>query len=203
MSTRLATWPNLLSGTRVLLGPVVMALIIVGGPAAYGTAIAVMLAAEATDVADGWVGRRIGPQTPMGRLIDIASDTLYHLMVYVAFLANGWMPPMVLFLIFAQELIVPYMRTFGLQRGRRLEIRWSSRAKTFADGFCQIAVVAMILVFYADDPSAGAKAATALIGIAALASLLTTVDHAIAGYDLWSRPEPAAPAGDTKPPEPV
>lgn len=200
MSARLATWPNLLSGTRVLLGPLVMTLIVVGGPAAYLAALAVMLVAEATDVADGWLGRRSGSQPPLGRLVDIAADTLYHLMVYVAFLANDWMPPMVLFLIFAQELIVPYMRTFGLQRGRRLEIRWSSRAKTFADGFCQIAVVAMILIFFADDPSAGAKAATALIGIAALASILTTVDHAIAGYDLWSRPETVSPS-DRKPPE--
>ncbi|KAB2850226.1 MAG: CDP-alcohol phosphatidyltransferase family protein [Hyphomicrobiaceae bacterium] len=203
MSIRLATWPNLLSGTRVLLGPVVMALIIQGGPTAYSAALLVMIAAEATDIADGWLGRRIGPQTPIGRLIDIAADTLYHLMVYAAFLANDWMPPMVLFLIFAQELIIPYMRTFGLQRGRRLEIRWSSRAKTFADGLCQIAVVAMILIFYADDPSAGAKAATVLIGIAALASILTTVDHAIAGYDLWSRPETAPPASEMKPPESV
>ena len=200
MSARLATWPNLLSGTRVLLGPLVMTLIVVGGPAAYLAALAVMLVAEATDVADGWLGRRSGSQPPLGRLVDIAADTLYHLMVYVAFLANDWMPPMVLFLIFAQELIVPYMRTFGLQRGRRLEIRWSSRAKTFADGFCQIAVVAMILIFFADDPSAGAKAATALIGIAALASILTTVDHAIAGYDLWSRPETVSQS-DRKPPE--
>ena len=200
MSARLATWPNLLSGTRVLLGPLVMTLIVVGGPTAYLAALAVMLIAEATDVADGWLGRRSGSQPPLGRLVDIAADTLYHLMVYVAFLANDWMPPMVLFLIFAQELIVPYMRTFGLQRGRRLEIRWSSRAKTFADGFCQIAVVAMILIFFADDPSAGAKAATALIGIAALASILTTVDHAIAGYDLWSRPETVSQS-DRKPPE--
>jgi phosphatidylglycerophosphate synthase len=200
MPTRLATWPNVFSSARVLLGPLVMALIIAGGPTAYVAALLVMLAAEATDVFDGWIGRRIGPQTPIGRLIDIAADTLYHLMVYVAFLANDWMPPMVLFLIFAQELIVPYMRTFGLQRGRRLEIRWSSRAKTFADGLCQIAVVGMIVVFYADDPSAGAKAATAVIGIAAFASLLTTVDHAIAGYDLWSRPEPATPASERKPP---
>jgi phosphatidylglycerophosphate synthase len=200
MPTRLATWPNVFSGARVLLGPLVMALIIAGGPTAYVAALLVMFAAEATDVFDGWIGRRIGPQTPIGRLIDIAADTLYHLMVYVAFLANDWMPPMVLFLIFAQELIVPYMRTFGLQRGRRLEIRWSSRAKTFADGLCQIAVVGMIVVFYADDPSAGAKAATAVIGIAAFASLLTTVDHAIAGYDLWSRPEPATPASERKPP---
>ena len=37
-------------------------------------------------------------------------------------------------------------------------------------------------------------------GIAALASILTTVDHAIAGYDLWSRPETVSPS-DRKPPE--
>jgi phosphatidylglycerophosphate synthase len=203
MTNRLATCPNLLSGTRVLLGPVVMGLIIYGGPTACSAALLVMVVAEATDLADGWLSRRIGLETPMGRLVDIASDTLYHLMVYVAFLANDWMPPMVLFLIFAQELIIPYMRTFGLQRGRRLEIRWSSRAKTFADGLCQLAVVAMILIFYADDPSAGAKAATVLIGIAALASILTTVDHAIAGYDLWSRPEAASPVGERKPPSPA
>lgn len=202
MSNRLANWPNILSGIRVLLGPFVMALIILGGPTAYGAALLVMVAAEATDIADGWLGRQNAPEQSLGRLVDVAADTLYHLMVYVAFLANDWMPPMVLFLIFAQELIVPYMRTFGLQRGRRLEIRWSSRAKTFADGLCQIAVVAMILVFYADDPSAGAKAATALIGIAAFASLLTTVDHAIAGYDLWSRPETPPQAGsENKPPQ--
>ena len=185
---RIATWPNLLSLTRAALGPVVMLVLMVGGSSCLAAALLLMAIAEASDWADGWLARRLALDPGIGRLVDLAADTVYHLAVYTAFLANGWMPPMVLFLIFAQELIVPYMRTFGLQRGRKLEIRWSSQAKTAADGVCQIAVVAMMLLFFMDEPASGARAATALVGIAALASMLTMVDHAIAGYDLWSRP---------------
>ena len=104
----LATIPNMLSLVRGLLGPVVLTLILSEASWGLWTALALMIIAEATDYIDGEIARRYDQESEIGRLADPVCDSVYHLSVFLAFLAMGWMAAWMLFVIYARDLMVPY-----------------------------------------------------------------------------------------------
>jgi CDP-diacylglycerol--glycerol-3-phosphate 3-phosphatidyltransferase len=72
------TWtlPNILTGLRLLVVPVLGAVLVLQGNTADGraTALALFVAASLTDLADGWIARRRGQCTPLGALVDPIAD---------------------------------------------------------------------------------------------------------------------------------
>ncbi|MFC3687481.1 CDP-alcohol phosphatidyltransferase family protein [Aquipuribacter hungaricus] len=84
MGDRVLTLPNLISLARLLCVPVFAGLILDGRD---GAALAVLLAAGASDFVDGQLARRWDQVTRLGQLLDPAADRLY---VTAALLGLGW-----------------------------------------------------------------------------------------------------------------
>lgn len=174
----LQTLPNAISGLRALAGPVVMGLILSGAKGSLVAALAIMIVAELSDIVDGLVARRLHQDTELGGLIDPVCDSIYHLSIFLALFANGWMPVWMLLAIFTRDLIVPYLTTFARQSGRTLEIRLSGSLKSGLHGICQIGIVAI-----AAGLAGGAVPETdtilLLAAVAMTISLLSLIDHGI------------------------
>lgn len=66
-------WPNLLSGTRVALMPVVLTTAIAGSRQWF---VVLLVAALTTDALDGFVARRLNAYSDLGRKLDSVADYL-------------------------------------------------------------------------------------------------------------------------------
>jgi CDP-diacylglycerol--glycerol-3-phosphate 3-phosphatidyltransferase len=173
----LATIPNLLSLLRGLLGPVVLTLILTETTWALWTALGLMLLAEATDYMDGEIARRLDQETEIGRLVDPVCDSVYHLSVFLAFLAMGWMAAWMLFIIYARDLIVPYLRAFARQSGHELQVLTSGKFKTAIHAMAQIGVVAIALGLFGPGLRIDGHAPTILLIAAVAASVYSLADY--------------------------
>ncbi|MGD9830264.1 MAG: CDP-alcohol phosphatidyltransferase family protein [Hyphomicrobiaceae bacterium] len=176
----IATLPNVISLLRALSGPIVLSMIMAGSESLLVAAFAVMALAGASDFLDGFLARRLGVESELGSVVDAVCDSIYHLSVFLAFLALHWLPAWMLFLIYARELIVPYLRTFVRQTGRTLSIRQSGKVKSAVHGLCQMAVVGLAIFQASPVALESDGRVLALMGLATLASVVSLIDYIIA-----------------------
>src|SRR3990170_9043550 len=66
--------PNLLTYGRLAAVPVVAGFLLWGGDAARWTALAIFIAAAVTDFFDGYLARKWGQQSALGRMLDPIAD---------------------------------------------------------------------------------------------------------------------------------
>jgi CDP-diacylglycerol--glycerol-3-phosphate 3-phosphatidyltransferase len=176
-STAFVTIPNLLSLLRGLLGPVVLTLILTETTWALCVALALMIVAEATDYIDGEIARRYDQETEIGRLVDPVCDSVYHLSVFLGFLAMGWMAAWMLFVIYARDLMVPYLRAFARQSGHDLKLLTSGKVKTAVHAAAQLAIIAIALGLFGNSVHIGGPAPTILLLTAVAASIYSLADY--------------------------
>lgn len=96
-----ATRANALTGLRLGITPCFAAAVLAG---AAGPALALFALAVATDFADGWVARRYGECTALGRFADHASDALFVTAGAAALASQGALPALLPWLIAAAFL---------------------------------------------------------------------------------------------------
>jgi CDP-diacylglycerol--glycerol-3-phosphate 3-phosphatidyltransferase len=125
--TALATPANAVTIGRVVAMPVLIAMIVDGGPS--WPAVAFWFVISCTDGLDGWLARRQGT-TRSGAFLDPLADKVVVLAAMVALVAKGsfwWLPVM---LIAARELGLIAYRTSASRRGVSIPARSSAKLKT-------------------------------------------------------------------------
>lgn len=121
--------PNLITLSRLVLSIVLFVLIDVNGW--WRTATAVFVLAAATDFLDGYLARRYGQVTTLGRILDpfvdkiIICGAFLFLLRYPGSGITGWMT----FAIIAREMFVTSLRGFLEQQGKDFSARWSGKIK--------------------------------------------------------------------------
>jgi CDP-diacylglycerol--glycerol-3-phosphate 3-phosphatidyltransferase len=103
---------------RILLTPVVMALVLSGSDTA---AAIVFLAAAATDWFDGRLARRWEVTTRLGSFLDTTADKLLVTGVLVALVAVDRTSPWIVMVIVGRELVLLGLRAAVAAEGRHLE----------------------------------------------------------------------------------
>ena len=103
---------------RILLTPVVMALVLSGSDTA---AAIVFLAAAATDWFDGRLARRWEVTTRLGSFLDTTADKLLVTGVLVALVAVDRVSPWIAMVIVGRELVLLGLRAAVAAEGRHLE----------------------------------------------------------------------------------
>ncbi len=96
-----STRANALTLVRLLLAPALAAAVLSGAPV---TAAALFLLAIGTDLADGWVARRYGEETPFGAFADHAADAVFVVTSTAALARMGVLPALLPCLIAAAFL---------------------------------------------------------------------------------------------------
>lgn len=135
------TLPNLLTFLRLALAPAAVGLLQVGTPGALAWCFVLMLALEASDLADGHLARRTATASDFGKLFDPLADSIYRSLVFLSFLASGWMPLWMVSIIVARDIIVAYLRIFAAQAGIIMGARTSGKVKAIVQGLAQLCVV--------------------------------------------------------------
>lgn len=80
MSSRIVTWPNVLTVVRMVLTPVFVSLIFYGR---FGAALGVFLLAGVTDGLDGLLARRFNQRSQLGTILDPIADKLLLVTAFI------------------------------------------------------------------------------------------------------------------------
>jgi cardiolipin synthase len=126
---RVFTVPNLLSLLRIALVPVVYALIVGDGTEAAGLVLFGVVAS--TDWVDGYLARRTGKVTELGKVLDPVADRLAIAAALVAVVVRDAFPLWAAIAIIARDvLVVVGGAVVFARRGVRIDVRRSGKAAT-------------------------------------------------------------------------
>jgi cardiolipin synthase (CMP-forming) len=193
----LTSLPNLLTLSRIIVIPVVIATFYVPGSFARWFACALFSAAAVTDWLDGHMARRWQQQSEIGRFLDpiadklLVSATLFMLTAFGRLSAQAVLPALV---ILCREILVSGLREYlaGLRVGMPVSrlAKWKTMIQMVAIG---------VLIVGDAGPGVVPVAAIGetLLWVAALLTLLTGYDYLIAGLRHMTNPRPT-PAIDTR-----
>jgi cardiolipin synthase len=105
-------WPNAISILRILLVPVVVALVLVQTRTASYAATAVFVAGGLTDFLDGYLARRFGSSTLTGAWLDPLSDKLLVAAAVISLTAVSRFPLWAAAVIVVREAAVSILRVY-------------------------------------------------------------------------------------------
>ncbi len=141
--------PNLISLSRVFLAPVVMVFLAVRGQ--FGTLLGVnigdilagvvFIAASLTDAVDGYVARKHGIVTNLGKFIDPLSDKILVVAALVSLVELQRLPAWIVVIIVSREFIVSGVRMVAAAEGVVIAASAGGKAKTVT----QIVAIVMMI----------------------------------------------------------
>ncbi len=138
--------PNLLSVSRIAMGPAFFFLFRLPapwGPLACG---AVMAASGATDLLDGNLARRNKTVSLLGKWLDPLSDFAFFLFVYLTFWLHGLMPLLYFVLFLSREfLMYAVIRPLAMVRHLDPGAKLPGKLKTIAQSAFSSLVLALLL----------------------------------------------------------
>jgi CDP-diacylglycerol---glycerol-3-phosphate 3-phosphatidyltransferase len=115
------TIPNVLTFIRMATVPLLIYLVVRPGPMAAALATAVFFFATITDFLDGYVARRYGSATDLGKFLDPLADKLIvaAALIMLAIVPRAPRVPLwMVTVLVAREVLVTGLRTWAAARGR-------------------------------------------------------------------------------------
>lgn len=136
--------PNQLTMFRIAAVPLIIILMLF--PNRICTFIAALLfsAAAITDYFDGFLARKRGLVTTLGKVMDPVADKLLVSSAFIMLTAQGWVPAWVACIIIGRELAVTGLRNIIAEKGEDLSASNLGKYKT---GF-QIAAIIPLMIHY-------------------------------------------------------
>jgi cardiolipin synthase len=127
---RVLTVPNLLSFIRIALIPVFVLLLLDEGSRLWGFVLLGLV--QATDWVDGFIARRWGQVSELGKLLDPFADRLAVGAALITFVATDLFPLWAALLVLVRDgLILLAAGVIGLARGPRIDVRPIGKIATF------------------------------------------------------------------------
>ena len=179
----LATPANAITIARVLVTPVLLAMILGGG--ASWPAFATWILLSATDWVDGWLARKQGI-TRSGAFLDPLADKFLVLGAMYALVAESlfWWVPVTL--IAVREVAISIYRTYMGKRGVSIPARWWAKVKTVVQ---QVAVAFALFPATTDTRPIANVWLWAAVGLA----LVTGAQYLLDARRVLAAELPAAP----------
>ncbi len=170
--------PNVLTLVRILLIPVFVMLLIDPTPDRALSAALVFVVAAVTDLLDGYVARKTGQITKLGRLLDPIADKLLVLSALILLVQVDRVSALVAILIIAREVTVTGIRAIAATEGLIMSAEVTGKYKM------ALQVIAIVLLVLEGT-------AVEVIGNLHLAGIVTLYLSLILGYVsggqyLWS-----------------
>jgi CDP-diacylglycerol---glycerol-3-phosphate 3-phosphatidyltransferase len=134
--------PNLLTMARVAAIPLVLWLMWQDTRETNFWAMMLYSAAAVTDFIDGWLARRMGLTSLLGKFLDPLADKLIVLATLVLMVEQGRVPAWAVIIIAARELSVTALRTIAMSEGVVIAASRGGKDKTAVQ---MVAVLALIL----------------------------------------------------------
>ena len=169
---RVASWPNAVTGLRIVMVPVLVGAFFIDGQTGLWLGFAVFAAASVSDYLDGWLARKLDQHSLLGRTLDPIADKL---LVAAALVMLAWderAPVIAVVAILAREFLISGLRE-ALAGTVALPVQALAKWKTAA----QMGAILLLLLAPAAAPllpeAAGGGLATAGEALLWLAVVLT------------------------------
>ncbi|MDO4563230.1 MAG: CDP-diacylglycerol--glycerol-3-phosphate 3-phosphatidyltransferase [Clostridia bacterium] len=166
--------PNKLTVFRILLVPVVMALLLTG----HGVwATIVFIVASLTDFLDGYLARKNDQISNFGKIMDPLADKLLIFGVLLCFTELGVVKAWVPMIIIAREFLVTCLRVVAVSKGSVIAASMWGKVKTNVQIFAEI--IAMFV--FVSHP----QWAECVLWIAAAVTVLSGVAYVVENKDVF------------------
>ena len=142
--------PDYLSFSRLLLSPVYFTVFFLYDWTGRYLAVSLLgswvifLLIELSDLLDGYVARKIGSASELGKILDPFADSISRLTYFICFAGKGIMPLWVLLLVVYRDLGVSFIRLLANRRGVTMGARLSGKIKAWV--YALAGVFGMVLV---------------------------------------------------------
>jgi len=122
--------PNLLTFLRILMIPLVLVLLESGSPQDCFWAAVVYSLAAITDLLDGWLARRRGLVSVLGKFLDPLADKLLVAAVLVWMVSMGRIPAWIVVLLLSREITITALRGVASSEGLIISAGAGGKLKT-------------------------------------------------------------------------
>ena len=122
--------PNALTFGRILAIPLCLWFLDQDTPRSGFWAAMVFTAAAITDVLDGYLARKLGVESVLGKLLDPLADKLIVMACLVWMVKMGRMPPWAVVVVLARELSVTSLRSLAASEGVIISAGKEGKTKT-------------------------------------------------------------------------
>jgi len=136
--------PNLLTLARVAAIPLLVVIMLSDTREAGFWAAALFGAAAATDFIDGWLARKWGVVTVLGKFLDPLADKLIVMAALIMLIPSGRVPAWAVFLLLAREIVVTGLRSIASSEGIVIDASDLGKYKTIY----QMAAIPGLLLHY-------------------------------------------------------
>ena len=109
--------PNAITAARIAMIPLILAFTYYEGRVNSFVAGGLFALTGATDFLDGWLARRTGKVTVVGKFLDPLADKLIVMSVLIMLVHLGRVPAWLVILILAREFTVTGLRTMAMSEG--------------------------------------------------------------------------------------
>jgi cardiolipin synthase len=159
--------PNLITGTRLVLVPILAYCLI---SRAYAAAVIVFLVAALSDLADGYIARRFKSVSRFGALLDPVADKLNMLVATVTLAWQDLVPMWLALAIVGRDVAIVLGVLAYRALGRRLEMRPTRLSKI--NTFLEFSVLLLVLAAAAQwiEPGVWLSASFMLVLASVIAS---------------------------------
>ena len=145
--------PNTLTLFRIAVIPIIVVLMMYPNRIATWIAAILFSVAAITDYFDGYIARRFGLVSNLGKVMDPVADKLLVSSAFIMLTALGWVPAWMVCVIVGREIAVTGLRNIIAEKGEDVSASNLGKYKT---GF-QIAAIIPLLIhypFFGLDPQA-------------------------------------------------
>ena len=146
---RIGSLANLLGIARIAATPVVIILLLLGGPGLGLVAFFVFSLAAWTDFFDGWLARRRDEVSPLGVFMDLTADKVLVTGVLIAMVEIDLLPTWIVATILVREVVVAGVRQVAAAESVVIPARGLGKAKTVTT------LAGMALLLLAFDAATG------------------------------------------------
>ena len=122
--------PNQLTISRILIVPVLVAVLSVGTEWACLLAGILFAVAGFTDLVDGYLARRENQVTSLGKFLDPLADKVLVCSVLVMLVQLGWVPAWIAIIIICRDLMVTGLRAVAADKGTVIAADKYGKVKT-------------------------------------------------------------------------
>lgn len=135
--------PNTLSLFRILLVPVLVAVLLTRFDGKEFVGLGLFLLASLTDFLDGYIARSRKLVTKLGKLLDPAADKILTSAALIALVEIDLAPSWMVVVIIAREFAVSSLRSLAASEQLVLGAIWSAKVKTVT----QMVAIALLIIY--------------------------------------------------------
>ncbi|NJC87467.1 MAG: CDP-diacylglycerol--glycerol-3-phosphate 3-phosphatidyltransferase [Desulfuromonas sp.] len=144
LRTGVLNLPNLLTLARVAAIPLLVVILLSDSREAGFWAAALFGAAAVTDFIDGWLARKWGVVTVLGKFLDPLADKLIVMAALIMLIPFGRVPAWAVFLLLAREIVITGLRSIASSEGIVIDASDLGKYKTIY----QMAAIPGLLLHY-------------------------------------------------------